>query len=190
MNLIYLYGSQEIVKNRDIKLNEKIERKYQIYQNNIINKENYYKDLKVIPKSYPEIDGKCGTFFHMITKTMEKIPCKSGCCKYNCQELYEYNPLIENEDEKRMICQKRLDKISYLENFDISQYKSYEKMQTTPKGKKHRIILIDEVHSYIYVLEHHKTYVLLWTAYDIPKWKLKKELRNYEEYIKTNKILE
>lgn len=178
------------MENRDIKLKEKIEKKYQIYQENILEKENYYKGLRVIPKSYPEIDGKCGTFFHMITRKEEPIPCKLGYCNYKCSKIYEYNPLINNEEEHRMICQKRLDKISYLKNFDISKYKSYEKMVSTPKGKKHRIVLIDDVNSYIYVLEHHKTYVLLWTAYDIPNWKMKKELKKYEEYVKTKNILE
>ena len=178
------------MENRDIKLQEKIEKKYQVYQKNILEKENYYKELKVTPKSYPEIEGKCGTFFHMITKKKEPVPCKLGHCKYSCKEVYKYNPLIDNEEENRMICQKRLDKIDYLEDFDISKYKAYEKMQTTPKGKKHRIVLIDEKHDYIYVLEHHGTHILLWTAYDIPKWKLKKELKKYEEYVKTNKVLD
>lgn len=178
------------MQNRDLKLQEKIEKKYQIYQENILNKENYYNDLKVIPKLEPQIDGKCGTFFHMITKKKEPVPCDKGACYYNCNKTYEYNPLMENEEEKRMICQKRLDKINYLKDFDISKYKIYEKLESTTKGKKHRIILIDEEHSYIYVLEHHKTYILLWTGYDIPKWRLNKELKKYEEYKRTNKILE
>lgn len=178
------------MENRDIKLQEKIEKKYQIYQENILEKDNYYNELKILPKSYPIIDGKCGTFFHMITKKQEPIPCEKGLCRYNCQKIYEYNPLIDSEEEHRMICQKRLDEIDYLKNFDISKFKSYEKMQSTSKGKKHRIVLIDEENSYIYVLEHHKSYILLWTGYDIPKWKLKKELEKYEEYICTNKILE
>ena len=93
----------------------------------------------------------------MITKKLETIPCQFGHCKYNCTKLYEYNPLLNDE---------------YV---------------SSSKGRKHRIILIDEKHSYIYVLEHH---ILLWIGYDIPHWKLKKELKNYEQYIKTKTILE
>ena len=178
------------MKNRDEKLKEKIEKKYQIYQENVKNNDLKYNDLNIYPKSYPEIDGKCGTFFHMITTKLEPIPCKLGHCKYNCTNLYEYNPLLNDETEARMICQKRLDCIDYLKNFNIEKYKAYEKYVSSPKGIKHRIILIDEEHSYIYVLENHKTHILLWTGYDIPYWKLKKELKNYEQYIKTNTILE
>ena len=190
MTLICLFGDQITMENRDIKLKEKIEKKYQIYQENILEKENYYNDLKVIPKSFPEIDGKCGTFFHMITKKEEIVPCKLGHCKYRCPKVYNYNPLIDDTEEHRMICQKRLDKIDYLKDFDIGKYKAYEKYMSTPKGKKDRIVLIDEEHNYIYVLENHKTYILLWTGYDIPKWKMKKELNNYQEYIDTGKILD
>lgn len=188
--LIYLCGDQELMENRDIKLQEKIDKKYEIYQENILNNDIKYNDLRIVPKSYPEIDGKCGTFFHMITKKKEDIPCKLGHCMYNCNKLYQYNPLINDKVEPRMICQKRLDKIEYLKDFNIENYKCYEKMMSTSKGRKHRIVLIDEEHSYIYVLEHHGTYILLWTAYDIPKWKLKKELENYNKYIETNNILE
>ena len=178
------------MENRDNKLKEKIEKKYQIYQKNILEKENYYNDLKIVPKSFPEIDGKCGTFFHMITKKEEALPCKAGHCKYKCNKVYEYNPLIKNEEEHRMICQKRLDKIDYLNCFDITKYKAYEKIVSTGKGRRHRIVLIDEEHNYIYILENHKTHILLWTGYDIPNWKMKKELKNYQEYIDTGKILE
>ncbi len=176
--------------NRDDKLKEKIEKKYKIYQENIINNNLEYNHLKIYPKSLPEIDEKCGTFFHMITKKFEKTPCQLGHCKYHCNDLYEYNPLLNNDTESRMICQKRLDCIDYLKDFKLDKYKTYEKYVSTTKGIKHRIILIDEDHSYIYVLENHKTHILLWTGYDIPHWKLKKELKNYEQYIKTGKILE
>ena len=71
--LIYLCGDQELMENRDIKLQEKIDKKYEIYQENILNNDIKYNDLRIVPKSYPEIDGKCGTFFHMITRMQDEV---------------------------------------------------------------------------------------------------------------------
>ena len=60
MILIYLCGSLVLMENRDEQLKEKIEKKYQIYQENVKNNDLKYNDLNIYPKSYPEIDGKCG----------------------------------------------------------------------------------------------------------------------------------
>lgn len=179
------------MKYNDSNIEQAVNSKYNHYQNHFLNKKITYDGLPIIPKRYPKYDNKCGTFFHMITKEKETVPChKNPCPSDPCSYHFQYNPLINLEKEPRHICPHRLSCLN-LSGFFNRQLLIWEKELSKPKGKKERILCYDPKNRYLVILDKNKnnSYVTLWTGYPIVyQWKHNKLLNEYKNYIvKTKK---
>ena len=152
-----------------------VEKKYSLYKIEFIDGSVSVNGKRVGLKTYPMIDGKCGTFFHIISKGVENshreliiLPCKE--CKFEnpCLDFHEYNPLLHDLREKRAICPERLEKIDYLVDFFTTPHlKIWEKEHPSKKGVKKRVLFYNEEKNYLVVLEDREIYYILWTAYPV-----------------------
>ena len=92
---------------------------FEFYEVKILNTELFFEGKKIVTKKHPKIDEKCGTYFHIITKTAEdkrgnliKLPCKKCGIEEKCEEYNGYNPLLTDSREKRLVCPERLENAS------------------------------------------------------------------------------
>lgn len=165
--------------------------KYKHYCNEFSLKNCFYDGLPIVPKRFPLFDSKCGTFFHMITKEKENVPCKKNACPNNpCNKHFSYNPLLNLKSEPRQICPYRLDNFN-LNNFFNRPLLVWEKEISTKAGKKNRVLCYDDKSRYLVILDKpkNKNYVMLWTGYPIIySWKHRDLINEYNIYIlKTKK---
>lgn len=170
-----------------------VEEKYDHFCQEIIIKKNYIDGIKIGRKKYPLIDDKCGTFFHMITKEKENVPCKKYACNDNQYQYayhFSYNPLLNDPKEPRQICPLRLEALN-LTDFFNRPLKIWEKKVHTESGQRTRILCLDDKNRYMVVLDKNinKNYIILWTGFPIIyDWQMNKFLEEYEEYFyKTKK---
>lgn len=167
-----------------------VDLKYRHYTKCFLNKNCYLDGIQIFPKKYPMFDNKCGTFFHMITKEKEEVPCRSNSCRKNeCTYHFDYNPLIKLKEEPRHICPFRLMHLN-LDDFFNKPLLIWEKCVTTKKGKRIRILCYDKDSKYLLILDKNKNNgnVMLWTGYPIVyNWKHKKLITEYNQYASNKK---
>ncbi len=179
----------------DQNIESQVNKKYNFYQIEILNRNLMFNGKKVVPKKFPLIDNKCGTYFHIITtkaednrKNLLSLPCPNIPCTQQCTFYFKYNPLINDATEKRAVCPQRLDNIEFIKDFlTQSNMKIWKKNIGTKNGRKDRILFLDDINNYIVILDERNTYYMLWTAYPIETTKRKNNL--LREYSTSNSII-
>lgn len=173
----------------DNNIKDVVNEKYTYYNESIRIKDNVINGNRLKIKHYPEIDGYCGTFFHIITKdSMNK---EISCCPnrmIKCQKNFNYNPLMEGiyaQGQKRTICPHKISTMYLLEHFFTNpSILIWERLESTPKGKRIRIKLLDVKNKYLVILEKRKNGdIYYWTSYPIDyNYKLDKFKKEYHKY--------
>ncbi|WP_418748279.1 hypothetical protein [Faecalibacillus intestinalis] len=165
------------------------------------NKEKYYLEKIKLPniyinninigwKSYPLIDKYDGTFFHLASKGYKDQDL--SCCPnlvIQCPKIFDYNPMMSddyNDNQKRAICPHKIQCMNHLENFfNNDDLLIWSRRETTKKGKRTRIKILDRNNKYIVILEVKPNgTILFWTGYPIDfNYKIKKFENEYNKYI-------
>ena len=173
--------------NENIK--EVVDDKYNLYNNKVKISENTVDEKKLKIKHYPEVDGYCGTFFHIITKDFFNK--EISCCPNNlikCQKDFKYNPLMGcdySDNKKRTICPHKMNTMHILINFFKEDgLLVWERSESTPKGRRIRIKIFSLRHKYLVILEKRKNGdVYYWTSYPVDhKYKVEKFKKEYSKY--------
>ena len=166
-------------------------------------KEQYFKDNIKLPnifinninigwKSYPLIDNYDGTYFHIISKSFMNQDI--SCCPnrvIKCPRMFSYNPMMSDkytDRQKRAICPHKIQCLYILNNyFSNTNLLIWSRSESTPKGKRTRIKLLDKERKYIVILEVKPNgTILFWTGYPIDfDYKIKKFEKEYARYNST-----
>ncbi|WP_319370587.1 hypothetical protein [uncultured Ilyobacter sp.] len=172
--------------NSSIKIS--VDNAYSKYRIEVLDKILIFNSKKIVSKKFPLVDNKCGTFFHIITRNAEdkrgnltQLPCHKTLCNHKCTYYFTYNPLINDPKEKRSICPHRLDNSVILKNFFTqSHLKVWSKNIGTVKGRRNRVLFLDDIKNYLIILDERSTYYMLWTGYPIEtNDRMNKFLREY-----------
>lgn len=168
-------------------IEEIVNNKFEYYKSNIRSLQIFFGEKRMGWKKYPLVDGKDGTYFHLITKDYQN---KDGYCCPNmiikCDRNFNYNPMMSDEypdDKKRTICGHRIQclyLIPYI--FQDSNVLIWSREESTPKGLRIRIKLLDEENKYIIILDKRKDgTILYWTSYPIDEKKINRFKKEYEQ---------
>lgn len=173
-----------IYNNENIK--KHISNNYSYYLDEIVKKKTYLNDVLIERLRFPDIDGYDKSYFHFITKEFKNFNCACPNLFIKCIKNFEYNPLINDSAEPRMICPHRIYCIKFLKNFFSADLWIWEKTTSTPKGRRNRIMLYDYENSYVMALERRNNgKIFIRTAYpvndQITKNKFKKEYLRYNK---------
>ena len=151
----------------------------------------YINNKNIGWKSYPLIDNYDGTFFHLASKSYKDQDI--SCCPnllIKCPKIFKYNPMMSdvyNDNQKRAICPHKIQCINHLQNFfSKKDLLIWSRLETTRKGKRTRIKILDKTNKYIVILEV-KTNgsIIFWTGYPVDfNYKIRKFEKEYDKYIK------
>lgn len=171
--------------------NENIEQivneKYKYYQKEIRPLDVYIDGERIRWKRYPLIDGKDGTYFHLITKDYHN---KDGYCCPNliikCDRDFDYNPMMSDnykEYEKRTICGHRIQCLYLIpEILRGNNILIWFREESTPKGLRKRIKLLDTANKYVIILDKRNDgSVLYWTSYPVDNRRIERFKKEYEQ---------
>lgn len=176
----------------DDNIHDVIDDKYKFYNENIRILDNTINGNHLKVKHYPEVDGYCGTFFHIITKDyMNK---EVSCCPnrmIKCKKDFMYNPLMGREypkEKKRTICPHKISTMYILDGLFLNtSLLIWERSESTPNGRRIRIKLLDVKNRYLVVLEKRKNGdIYYWTSYPVDyDYKIEKFKKEYYKYKET-----
>lgn len=180
MNKFILHYTNDNIK-------EIVEEKHLYFCNQIKPKERFVNKTKIKWKTYPLVDNKDGTYFHIITK--DASGSEGSCCPnilIKCDKDFSYNPLMDDKyKEKRFICPHKIQSMIQLENFfKRDDLKIWSRIESTPRGRRERIKALDVKNKYLVILDKRKNGdILFWTAYPVDyTFKLNKFLKEFNKY--------
>ena len=133
---------------------------YLIFKNDFVVSKPIYRGKRLRLKKYPYIDGKEYTFYHFT---------HDG-----------------NVEHKRLPNLRRMERIGYPRPMIDSSTDPILKVWRNKRKNKERILIFHEEEKYLVVLEDRHDYILPWTAYYVEyKNRIRKLLKEYNDYIKT-----
>lgn len=178
-----------IVEYTNDNIKEILNEKENYYINNIKLPNIYINNINIGWKTYPLIDKYDGTFFHIISKSF--LNQDISCCPnrlIKCPKTFEYNPMLVEDykdNQKRMICPHKIQCLYILKGyFSNNKLLIWSRLETTPKGKRERIKLLNVEQKYIVILEVKPNgKILFWTGYPIDfNYKVNKFIKEYNRY--------
>lgn len=130
---------------------------YEIFLEHFVNNSFIYDGTRISCKKHPEINGKSGTFWHIISSGQtesEKEPDLERCSKIAWPKA-----IMENTDDDNVLV------------WTDDSYKG---------GSRTKILLTDP--AYLVILANRNGYSLLWTAYPLRVHSKEKLLKEYKSF--------
>lgn len=131
---------------------------YQVFQRDFVITKPEFRGTRLGLKAYPLIEGKEYTYYH-----------------------FTHDGNVEND---RIPNIRRMERIGFPRPMIDNSLDGSLKVWRNKRGSKDRILIFNEDHNYLVVLEDRGRYILPWTAYFVDKAHNKRKLLNeYQEYI-------
>lgn len=185
-----------IIDYNDKNIKEILNEKEKYYFKNIKSPNIFINNKNIEWKSYPLIDNYDGTYFHLISKSF--LDQDISCCPnriIKCPRIFKYNPMLSDDypdNKKRAICPHKIQCLYILNKyFSNDNLLIWSRLESTPKGKRTRIKLLDKEKRYIVILEIKPNgRILFWTGYPIDfNYKIARFEKEYNRYKSNGGIL-
>lgn len=139
---------------------------YSIYKVDFLDSHPVFKNLKVMVKKLPVVNGKVSNFWHLIQTAYET---KNECDRIpdfrRCERVRWPRPIIENHTDGSVLV--------------------WENCRHTKSGIQNNICLWLKENEYLVILRKRNGYVLFWTGYPVSEEHTKRKLE--KEYNEANK---
>ncbi|WP_289760165.1 hypothetical protein [Muribaculum intestinale] len=137
-----------------------LEAVYEIFTNEFIRSRPIFRGTRLALKKFPVTDGKEATFWHMTSEG--------------------------SDEQNRLPDLRRLERIKWPSFIINNSEHAYLRVWENTRGTKTNVLIMHEYENYVVILRKGNDYLLPWTAYLIEhKWRKKKFIKEYEEYIKS-----